>query len=129
MRLIEDEGIDGRQQFAEAVLLQRQVGEQQVMIDDDDVGFERRAARRETWQQRANSAQRLPVQFSRVLVTARAADRVSPSSATSARSPLRVAPAQSAMRASSAGRPRQQQLGLRAARWRGAHDTGSWRAP
>jgi hypothetical protein len=47
VRLIEDEGIDGRQQFAEALLLQRQVGKQQVVIDDDNVGIERSTTRRE----------------------------------------------------------------------------------
>jgi len=44
--LIEDYGVGAAEQVAEAVLLQCQVGEQQVMIDDDDVGLEGLAPRR-----------------------------------------------------------------------------------
>ena len=38
VRLVEDHGFRARQQLAEAFVLQREVGEQQVMIDDHDVG-------------------------------------------------------------------------------------------
>ncbi len=41
VRLIEDDGVGRAQQVAEAVLLERQVGEQQMMVDDHDVGIER----------------------------------------------------------------------------------------
>ena len=47
MGLVENERIDPRQQFAVAVFLQGQVGQQQMVIDDHEVGFERGAARRE----------------------------------------------------------------------------------
>ena len=45
VRLVEDHGVDRAEQIAEAVFLQREVGEQQVVVDDDDVGFERLAPR------------------------------------------------------------------------------------
>ncbi len=45
MRLIEDITRSGRQQFAEAFLFQCEIGEQQVMVDDDEVGLLRGAAR------------------------------------------------------------------------------------
>ena len=47
MGFIQNHGIDARQQIAEAIFLERQVGEQQMMIDHNDVGFERVAARLE----------------------------------------------------------------------------------
>ena len=36
MRFIDDHGVGARQQLAEPVVLQREIGEQQVMVDDDD---------------------------------------------------------------------------------------------
>ena len=45
MRLIEDEGMRAGQDFAETFLADGEVGKQQVVIDDDDVGFLRGAAR------------------------------------------------------------------------------------
>jgi hypothetical protein len=38
VRLVDDEGLRTRQDLAEAFLFQRKVGEQQVMVHDDDVG-------------------------------------------------------------------------------------------
>ena len=60
------------QQIAEAVLLERQVRQQQVVVDDDDVGLQRRATREHVAAR--DLAQRVPRQFSRVEVTAAAAD-------------------------------------------------------
>ena len=45
VRLVEHHGIRRAEQVAEAILLQRQIRQQQVMIDDDDVGLERLAPR------------------------------------------------------------------------------------
>ena len=45
MRLVDDDRIGARQQIAEALLLQHQIRHQQMMIDDDDVGGLRLAAR------------------------------------------------------------------------------------
>ncbi len=39
VRLVDDERIDRRQQFAEAFLFERHVGKQQMVIDDDQFGF------------------------------------------------------------------------------------------
>ncbi len=39
--LVENDGIAGAEDVAEAVLLQRKIGEQQVVIDDDNVRVER----------------------------------------------------------------------------------------
>jgi hypothetical protein len=47
MRFIQNHRIDAGQQIAEAVFLERQIGQQQMVIDHDDVGFQRRAARLE----------------------------------------------------------------------------------
>ena len=47
VRFVEDQRIHARQQVAETVLFERQVRQQQMMIDDHDVGFLRRAARLE----------------------------------------------------------------------------------
>src|SRR5580658_6634418 len=44
--LIENDRIGRPEQVAEAILLERQVREQQVMIDDDDVCLQRLASRR-----------------------------------------------------------------------------------
>ena len=41
MRLVEDDGIARGQQFGEAFVAQRDVGEEEVVIDDDDIGIER----------------------------------------------------------------------------------------
>ena len=41
MRFIDDDGVDSGQQFAETLLSQHHVGEQQVMVDDHDIGFHR----------------------------------------------------------------------------------------
>ena len=45
MRFVDDDRIRARQQVAEALLLQHEVGHQQMMIDDDDVGRLRLAPR------------------------------------------------------------------------------------
>ena len=45
MRLVDDHRVGGAEQIAEAVFLEREIGEQQVVIDDDDVGLDRLAAR------------------------------------------------------------------------------------
>ena len=47
MSFIENHGIDAWQQIPEPILLERQIGEQQVVVDHDDVGFQRRATRLE----------------------------------------------------------------------------------
>src|SRR5437899_11184199 len=44
MRFIENERMSARQNFAEALLFDREIGEQQVMIDHDEIGFLRGAA-------------------------------------------------------------------------------------
>ena len=43
--LIEDDGIGGSEDVTEPILLQRQVGQQQVVIDDDNVRVESLAPR------------------------------------------------------------------------------------
>ena len=43
--LIEDDGIGGSENVTESILLQRQVGQQEVVIDDDNVRVERLAPR------------------------------------------------------------------------------------
>ncbi len=43
VRFVEDERVRAGQDLAEAFLLDRKIGEQEMMIDDDDVGFLRRA--------------------------------------------------------------------------------------
>ena len=45
MRFIDDHGVGARQQLAEPAVLQREIGEQQVMVDDDDICRLRTAAR------------------------------------------------------------------------------------
>ena len=45
VRLVEDHRVGRAEQIAEAVFLEREIGEQQVVIDDDDVGLDRLAAR------------------------------------------------------------------------------------
>ena len=45
VRLVDHEGLRAGQDFAEAFLLQREVGEQQVVVDHDDVGRLRALAR------------------------------------------------------------------------------------
>jgi hypothetical protein len=45
--LIEDHGVRRAEQVTETVFLEREVGQQQVMVDDDDVGLDRLAARLE----------------------------------------------------------------------------------
>ena len=45
VRLVEDHRVRRAEQVAEAVFLEREVGEQQVVIDDDDVGLDGLAAR------------------------------------------------------------------------------------
>ena len=45
VRLVEDHRVRRAQQVAEAVFLEREVGEQQMVIDDDDVGLDGLAAR------------------------------------------------------------------------------------
>ena len=45
VRLVDDDGLGSRQEFNEALLLHREVGQQQVMIDDDEVGLLGRLAR------------------------------------------------------------------------------------
>ena len=44
MCLVEDDGIGGAEDVTEAVLLQSQIRQQQVVIDDDDVRVERLTA-------------------------------------------------------------------------------------
>src|SRR5439155_4276561 len=41
MRLVEDERVARREQLGDAFVAQHDVGEEQVMVDDDDVGGER----------------------------------------------------------------------------------------
>ena len=65
VRLIEDQRIDARQQLAVPVLLERQVGQQQVVIDDHEVGLERRAPRREHVAARELRAARAGAGFAR----------------------------------------------------------------
>ena len=45
MRLIQDDGLGAGQQIAESLVLEREIGQQQMMIHDDDVGGLRVAAR------------------------------------------------------------------------------------
>ena len=45
VRFVEDEGVRAGQDLAESFLPDRQIGEQQMMVDDDDIRFLRRAAR------------------------------------------------------------------------------------
>ena len=45
VRLVEDRGVDGRQQFGDAAVAQRHVGEEQVVVDDHQVGRHRFAPR------------------------------------------------------------------------------------
>ena len=45
VRLVDDHRVGGTQQVAEAVFLEREIRQQQVMIDDDDVGLDGLAAR------------------------------------------------------------------------------------
>ena len=45
VRLVEDHRVAGRQQLGEALVAQHHVGEEEMMVDDDDVGVERRLAR------------------------------------------------------------------------------------
>ena len=45
VRFVEDHRVRRAEQVAEAVFLEREVGEQQMVIDDDDVGLDRLAAR------------------------------------------------------------------------------------
>ncbi len=47
MRFVQNHRVHARQQIAEAVLLQRHVCQQQMVVDDHDVGLEGGAARRE----------------------------------------------------------------------------------
>ncbi len=47
VRLVEHHRVGGRQQFGDRVLAQREVGAEQVMVDDDEVGGERLAPRAE----------------------------------------------------------------------------------
>ncbi len=47
MRLVEDQRVAGGQQLGEPLVAQHDVGEEQVMVDDDDVGLERGLARLE----------------------------------------------------------------------------------
>jgi hypothetical protein len=67
MRFIQNHRLGARQQIAEALVLERQIREQQVMIHDHDVGGlgARRASN--TWQ-RENCGHSWPRQFSRVEV-------------------------------------------------------------
>ena len=89
VRLVDDDRIRARQQLAEALVLQHQVGHQQVVIDDHDVGRLRFAARpdHEAVLERGHS---VPRQFSRVEVTHGQTGSSSPSRASSAMSPRRV---------------------------------------
>jgi hypothetical protein len=45
VRLVEDRDLDARQQLGDSAVAQRHVGEEEVMVDDDDVGEHRLAAR------------------------------------------------------------------------------------
>jgi hypothetical protein len=45
VRLVEDDGVRGREQIGDAFLAQCEVGEEEMMVDDDDVGIHRRAPR------------------------------------------------------------------------------------
>ena len=38
MRFVQDHGVRARQQIGESLVLERKIGEQQVMVHDDDVG-------------------------------------------------------------------------------------------
>ena len=69
MRFVQDHRIDGRQKIANRIVAKRKVGHEKVMIDDDDIGRLRLAARlvaRSIPQKRGHSA---PRQLSRVEVT------------------------------------------------------------
>ena len=101
MRLVEDRDLDARQQLGDAAVAQRQVGEEQVVVDDHG-GLARhrpRAAALLTWQPSRNCGHSLPRQFSRDRSTsgmARCCGSSRPSS--SARSPLAVVCAQASIR-------------------------------
>ena len=99
VRLVEDHRVRGAQQIAETVFLEREIREQQMVIDDDDVGFDGLAARVDHVALPI-SAQRAPRQLSRVEVTCGHSGCASPRSGTSARSPVFVMPAQRSTRAS-----------------------------
>ncbi len=45
MRFVQNHGIGSRQQIRESLVLEREIGEQQMMVHDDDVGGLRGAAR------------------------------------------------------------------------------------
>ena len=97
--LVDDHRVRGAQQVAEAFFLERQVREQQVVVHDDDVGLDGLAARLDHVAA-ADVGATAPRQLSRVEVICGHSGCASPRSATSARSPLRVLPAQRCTRAS-----------------------------
>ena len=104
VRLVEDHRVRRAEQVAEAVFLEREVGEQQMVIDDDDVGLDGLAARFDHVAARRCPAQRAPRQFSRVEVIWGHSGCASPRSGTSARSPVLRDAAPSARRAPACGR-------------------------
>ncbi len=46
VRLVDDHGVSTRQEITEALFLHCQVGHEQVMVDDDQIGLARGLARR-----------------------------------------------------------------------------------
>ena len=82
VRLVEDHRVARGQELGEAFVAQHHVGEEQVMVDDDDVGLERILARLHHEASRWN-AQCCPRQLSRVDVTSGQIDAFSGTSASS----------------------------------------------
>ena len=87
VRLVEDHRVARGQELGQPFVAQHHVGEEQVMVDDDDVGLERRLAR---LQHEAVAVERAvaPRQLSRVDVTSGQIDAFSGTSASSPRSPV-----------------------------------------
>jgi hypothetical protein len=99
MRLVEHRGVHRRQQFGHAAVAQRHVGEEQVVVDDHQVGRHGFAPRLHHVAGR-NSGQSVPRQLSRVEVTSGITGDRSSRPSISARSPLRVALRPGSIRAS-----------------------------
>ena len=105
VRLVEDDGLRARQQIAEALLLEREIREQQMVIHDHDVGRLGVAPRLEhmTVRELGHSD---PRQFSRVEVICGQSEDCSGKSVSSDRSPALVVAAQREIRASMRAAPR-----------------------
>ena len=87
VRLVEDHRVARGQELGEALVAQHDVGEEQVVVDDDDVGLERVLARLQHEAVARGTRSSAPRQLSRVEVTSGQIDAFSGTSASSPRSP------------------------------------------